>query len=481
MAKSMTIRRWRWHRARGAGVRLSPPGGGVRRWVSGCAGRHRARTEHDVDRAILKMALLWKATAPPRKWGVRRGRGLLTRELSGASAFSTRFVASQVRPSVQRDPTVTRPPSTRLNLRRPVLSEALRVQLHLRLDSPRRENIRLDSVRPGRAQQCPDTASLPGEPSARSRDAPPTAISSIDARRRANDGRRPEQLPGNYVAQTTSAQRTQHFELYKRYEASTEEVLLSWAPLADGSANTELHAVFAKRLGELSTITTALNEKGIRVVRCVTFATNSGVAIDTFELTSFDQEAANHVKPPSRQGRPTAARGATKRRERCGRRVVRQLPADYVTSTTPADRLAHLELYRASDSSTHGTVERPHLVAAGERRHDASRCTPSSRMSSARSTITARCRARDQRCARLASIPRPASRLIPKLNDFDEPSADRCACACALIVAGSPKRPSPLLVTRWPRKSGPRARLRSPSASWKAQKAIRRGWANRAR
>ena len=48
-----------------------------------------------------------------------------------------------------------------------------------------------------------------------------------------------------------SAQRTQHFELYKRYEASTEEVLLSWAPLADGSANTELHTVFAKRLGEL--------------------------------------------------------------------------------------------------------------------------------------------------------------------------------------------------------------------------------------
>ena len=28
----------------------------------------------------------------------------------------------------------------------------------------------------------------------------------------------------------------------------------------------------------------------------MTFATNSGVAIDTFELTSFDQEAANHVK-----------------------------------------------------------------------------------------------------------------------------------------------------------------------------------------
>ena len=257
------------------------------------------------------------------------------------------------------------------------------------------------------------------------------------------------QLPGNYVAQTTSAQRTQHFELYKRYEASTEEVLLSWAPLADGSANTELHAVFAKRLGELSTITTALNEKGIRVVRCVTFATNSGVAIDTFELTSFDQEAANHVKTAlTGKAAPTAAAGgATKNVVGGGAadELVRQLPADYVTSTTPADRLAHLELYRRySDSSTHGDGQDVHISwrPASDGTTRVTLYAIFQDVVGSLSTITAALAERGINIVRVSCFNTEAGVAIDsfELNDFDEPSADLLRLRLhALIMAGSPE------------------------------------------
>lgn len=182
------------------------------------------------------------------------------------------------------------------------------------------------------------------------------------------------QLPGNYEASTTPAERLAHFELYKRFEAVdgfvNGDVLLSWNRMDDGSAHVLLHAVFRDTVGSLSTATSALADRSVDVKRVSAFCTPSGVAVDTFELSRFDNHAAEHLKavlsrmiadsgnesgrtprraasmlrrllPKSASGAPSAGSILTNSDE-----LTRQLPANYVTTTTPAERLAHIELFR---------------------------------------------------------------------------------------------------------------------------------------
>ena len=112
-------------------------------------------------------------------------------------------------------------------------------------------------------------------------------------------------LPDNYTASTSHADRLEHFELYKRFEASDAfergDVLLSWTPLEDFSGNVMLHAVFRDTTGSLSTITSAVAEKGVDVKRVVAFTTSTGIAVDSFELSCMDQSVAEHLKKQLRR------------------------------------------------------------------------------------------------------------------------------------------------------------------------------------
>lgn len=170
-------------------------------------------------------------------------------------------------------------------------------------------------------------------------------------------------LPKSYNASTTAAERAEHLELYRKF-AGGSEVLLSWVPpskhaMEHGSTTTILYAVFRDAVGSLSTISSTLSEGGINLLRVSAFVTSSGVAIDTFELSALDtvhaelmadrleERIRSSIKslvagaPPPVQT-PIALHGSGGGTDE----LIRQLPPDYATSTTPADRLVHLELYR---------------------------------------------------------------------------------------------------------------------------------------
>lgn len=142
-------------------------------------------------------------------------------------------------------------------------------------------------------------------------------------------------------------------ELYRKFEvdAGATPATLSWGPASDGSGQCALHVIFKDVHGSLSTITSAITERGIAISRVVAFTTDSGVGIDTFTLSTFDQPAADVLKRRLHSlitgGRSLMRRGSPALCAHAGSdELSRHLTSDYVASTTVADRLVHLELYR---------------------------------------------------------------------------------------------------------------------------------------
>ena len=183
------------------------------------------------------------------------------------------------------------------------------------------------------------------------------------------------QLPDSYTDSTTEHERVAHFELFKRFQAEAlhdskkEPIVFSWGPMPDGKA-VALHACFCDVVGALNAVISTITERQFNIARVAAFSTFSGIAIDTFELNAFDQAAADILKDRLRSlidsslsstlsstllsrlpstgsfARLSDAAASVAGSNAPHDELARQLPADYLTSTTPADRLAHLELYR---------------------------------------------------------------------------------------------------------------------------------------
>lgn len=115
-------------------------------------------------------------------------------------------------------------------------------------------------------------------------------------------------MPDHYLGSTTPAERLAHLELYRIYEQSKaeESVQISWSVKKDadeGAAarsasprSVVLHLVFADSKGSLAVITGALLEAGVGILRASIFCTTLGVAVDTFELSSFSNATAEMIK-----------------------------------------------------------------------------------------------------------------------------------------------------------------------------------------
>ena len=72
---------------------------------------------------------------------------------------------------------------------------------------------------------------------------------------------------------------------------------LSWAYASSaGAGRVVLHIVFEDAAGSLSVLTTTLLETGVSIHRVAAFCTHSGVAVDTFELSGFNQATADLVR-----------------------------------------------------------------------------------------------------------------------------------------------------------------------------------------
>ena len=158
-------------------------------------------------------------------------------------------------------------------------------------------------------------------------------------------------LPDNYAASTTEVERVAHFELFKKYQSDEHEgaVSVTWSPqtMRDGTPCVSLHMCFSDIIGSLNAITSTLTELGVSVYRVSAFCTDTGIALDSFELSHFDQTSADVIVKRLQMLESNTSRTRTSRVLFTGiDELARHMPADYSTSTTAANRLKHLELYR---------------------------------------------------------------------------------------------------------------------------------------
>ena len=123
---------------------------------------------------------------------------------------------------------------------------------------------------------------------------------------------------------------------------------VTWSPqtMRDGTRCVSLH-VLQRHHRVLNAITSTLTELGVSVYRVSAFCTDTGIALDSFELSHFDQTSADVIVKRLQMLESNTSRTRTSRVLFTGiDELARHMPADYSTSTTAANRLKHLELYR---------------------------------------------------------------------------------------------------------------------------------------
>jgi acetolactate synthase small subunit len=101
-------------------------------------------------------------------------------------------------------------------------------------------------------------------------------------------------LPPSYITSTNAQERDTHAKLFHRLVQHTSSVELSWHPLHD-RPGVALSCVFVDKRGSLSAITNTLASHGINILGLSAFSTDTGIAIDTFEVDRFDESAAKSL------------------------------------------------------------------------------------------------------------------------------------------------------------------------------------------
>ena len=168
------------------------------------------------------------------------------------------------------------------------------------------------------------------------------------------------QLPDHYLTSTTVDERRAHLELYSQFKMvlvgsgrRREDVYMDWKPQ---QKTVLLHLVFFDFTGSLNTVTATLAARSIDIVRVAAFGTRGGVALDTFEVSSFDEDAALLLKARFKMEldrleaadvagdsiRQTASPGLDLQ----STQAMLEFPESYVQSTTPDERQMHAALFR---------------------------------------------------------------------------------------------------------------------------------------
>lgn len=144
-----------------------------------------------------------------------------------------------------------------------------------------------------------------------------------------------DQLPSNYLAITTADEQHAHQKLFDSFMRFGGVGISSQQRLHQ---TTLLHIVFEDCIGSLGVICASLSALRINISSVRAFTTTHGVAIDSFEVSSFDAEAERALRSSleSKLVKPEESNDLTA-----------QLPHSYLQSTTPAERAAHSRMHRA--------------------------------------------------------------------------------------------------------------------------------------
>jgi len=186
------------------------------------------------------------------------------------------------------------------------------------------------------------------------------------------------QLPDHYLTSTTVDERRAHLELYSQFQTvlvgsgrRREDVYMDWKPQ---QKTVLLHLVFFDFTGSLNTVTATLATRSIDIVRVAAFGTRGGVALDTLEVSSFDEDAALLLKARFKKEldrleaadvaevtRSAASPGLDLCSWRQSMQAMLELPESYVQSTTLDERQIHAALFRAYEEQTRRQQARVNL------------------------------------------------------------------------------------------------------------------------
>ena len=140
-------------------------------------------------------------------------------------------------------------------------------------------------------------------------------------------------------------------ELVHRLVNNKTTVELSWRPRClprSGQPFTELLCVFVDKRGSLSAITSTLASLKINILGLSAFSTDTGIAIDTFEVDRFDESAAMSLiasmeaLDASRQASSTTVNPGGDG----DAPLSSHLPPAYITSTNAQEREIHAQLFQ---------------------------------------------------------------------------------------------------------------------------------------
>jgi UTP:GlnB (protein PII) uridylyltransferase len=145
-----------------------------------------------------------------------------------------------------------------------------------------------------------------------------------------------EQLPSDYVNKTTSDERDAHQKLYNSF-SSSRGIAISFEQRLHQT--TLLHLIFEDCIGSLGVICAALTARKINICQVQAFTTKDGVAIDSFEVSSFDSDAEASLRATMEQKLVKSGED--------GSNLIGQLPDSYLQATNPAERAAHSRMHAA--------------------------------------------------------------------------------------------------------------------------------------
>ena len=138
-------------------------------------------------------------------------------------------------------------------------------------------------------------------------------------------------LPQDYVETTSADERDAHERLYTTFMQGGETVAISTQ--LRPNQDTLVHIIFVDCLGSLGVMCAALASRGISISRVHAFTTGEGIAVDTFQVSTFDSDAEAVLRSCLEKKIFN-----TKNRDRSNSTGLAGMPESYMHVTTPAER-----------------------------------------------------------------------------------------------------------------------------------------------
>lgn len=149
------------------------------------------------------------------------------------------------------------------------------------------------------------------------------------------------ELPTDLLDAVSENERSALRSLFSSFvDGGGKQIVISTQSQSRPEQATEIvHVVFRDCIGSLGAICAALASRRISISRVNAFTTPSGIAVDTFHVDSFDEEAESVLRSCLHKKLLDATRAPSE-----GLAI---LPESYASVTTPAERDAHRRMHAA--------------------------------------------------------------------------------------------------------------------------------------